>query len=57
MARAVELLVSDQILRGRLAAAGRAVALERYDVARLIPRMEALYTDLINEKLTTDNEK
>jgi hypothetical protein len=33
------------------------MVLDAYDVARLIPRMEALYTGVVNEKLTTDKAK
>ena len=55
MAQGIRRLVAEPSLRTRLAAAGRAVVLDRYDVARLIPRMETLYTNLINERLTTDN--
>jgi hypothetical protein len=50
MARAIGDLLRDAALRGRLAEAGRAVALDEYDVMRLIPRVEALYTDLLAKK-------
>jgi len=50
MTRAIGDLLSDAALRGRLAEAGRAVALDEYDVTRLIPRVEALYTDLLAKK-------
>jgi glycosyltransferase involved in cell wall biosynthesis len=50
MARAIGDLLRDAALRGRLAEAGRAVALDEYDVTRLIPRVEALYTDLLAKK-------
>jgi glycosyltransferase involved in cell wall biosynthesis len=55
MARAIRHLLGDHGLRTRLAAAGRAAVLDEYDVSRLIPRVEALYTGVINEKPTTDN--
>ena len=55
MAGAIRRLLAEPDLRARLAAAGRTMALGEYDVTRLVPRMEALYTALINQKLTTDN--
>ncbi len=60
MARAICELLADPGLRGRLAAAGRDVALRRHAVGALIQRMEELYTRLLaekqsNEKLQTDN--
>ncbi|OGB91131.1 MAG: hypothetical protein A2Z31_08515 [candidate division NC10 bacterium RBG_16_65_8] len=50
MARAIQHLVGDQALRTRLAAAGRAVALEGHGVEGLIRRMEALYVTLMTAK-------
>jgi hypothetical protein len=50
MAKGIRHLLDDGPLRGRLAAAGRDVALDRHDVARLISRVEALYADLLAEK-------
>jgi glycosyltransferase involved in cell wall biosynthesis len=57
MADGIRHLMAEPSLRSCLAAAGRVVALDRYDVARLLTRMEALYTAVINERLTTDNAK
>jgi glycosyltransferase involved in cell wall biosynthesis len=57
MAGGIRHLLDDRALRTRLAATGGAMVLDAYDVARLIPRMEALYTGVINEKLTTDKAK
>jgi glycosyltransferase involved in cell wall biosynthesis len=57
MADGIRRLLAEPSLRTCLAAAGQAVALDRYDVARLLSRMEALYTALINERLTTDSTK
>jgi len=54
LARAIEELLGDPALRARLASAGPAVALD-YEVTRLIPRVEALYTAVIHEKLKMDN--
>jgi hypothetical protein len=50
MAYGVRLLLEDREGALRRAAAARAVALERYDASRLIPRIESLYTSLIAEK-------
>jgi len=50
MARAIRQLLGDEALRARLAAAGRAVALERHGVEGLIRRVEALYTALTAAK-------
>jgi glycosyltransferase involved in cell wall biosynthesis len=50
LAHGARLLLEDREGALRRAAAARAVALERYDVSRLIPRIEALYTSLIAEK-------
>lgn len=50
MARAIQHLMGDKGLCARLAAEGRTIALDEYDVTRLISRMEALYTDLVAEK-------
>ena len=47
MASGIRHLLDDGPLRGRLAAAGQAVALDRHDVARLISRVEVLYADLL----------
>ena len=50
MARGIRHLLDDGPLRGRLAAAGREVALDRHEVACLISRVEVLYTDLLPKK-------
>jgi hypothetical protein len=50
MASGIRHLLDDGPLRGRLAAAGRDVALDRHDVARLISRVEALYADVLAKK-------
>jgi glycosyltransferase involved in cell wall biosynthesis len=50
MAKGIRHLLDDGPLRGRLAAAGRDVALDRHDVARLISRVEALYADVLAKK-------
>ncbi len=50
MASGIRHLLDDGPLRGRLAAAGRDAALDRYDVARLISRVEALYADVLAKK-------
>jgi glycosyltransferase involved in cell wall biosynthesis len=50
MAHGIGELLSDADRRARLAAAGRAVALEQHHVAGLIRRVEALYTDLLRKK-------
>jgi len=50
MASGIRHLLDDGPLRGRLAAAGQAVALDRHDVARLISRVEVLYADLLAKK-------
>ena len=55
MAGGIRHLLAEPNLRARLATAGRTVALDRYDVTRLIARMERLYTGLINARLNTDN--
>ncbi len=51
MAQAIQRLLRDDGLRARLAAAGRTVALEEYDVTRLIPRVERLYETAMGDKL------
>ena len=55
MASGIRHLLDDGPLRGRLAAAGRDVALDRHDVARLISRVEALYAAVVDEKAATPN--
>ena len=55
MASGIRHLLDDGPLRGRLAAAGQAVALDRHDVARLISRVEALYAAVGDEKAATTN--
>ncbi len=50
LAHAIRLLLGDHVLRARLAAAGRPVALERHGVAGLIRRVEALYTAVMAGK-------
>ena len=50
MARGIRHLLDDGPLCGRLAAAGREVALDRHEVACLISRVEVLYTDLLPKK-------
>jgi glycosyltransferase involved in cell wall biosynthesis len=50
MASGIRHLLDDGPLRGRLAAAGRDVALDRHDVARLISRVEALYAEVLATK-------
>ena len=50
LAEAIRHLLGDEVLRARLAAAGRAVALDRHGVEGLIRRVEALYTDLLATK-------
>jgi len=55
MAGGIRHLLAEPNLRARLATAGRTVALDHYDVTRLIARMERLYTGLINARLNTDN--
>jgi len=55
MANGIRRLLDDGPLRGRLAAAGRDVALDRHDVTGLVPRVETLYTAVIDEKLQTGN--
>ena len=55
MARGIQHLLGDGGLRARLAAAGRAASLERHGVEGLVRRMEALYTELISEKLKMEN--
>lgn len=50
LAHAIRNLLGDEALRGRLAAAGRPVALERHGVEGLIRRVEALYTELLDGK-------
>jgi glycosyltransferase involved in cell wall biosynthesis len=56
VARAIEELLGDPALRARLGSAGPAVALD-YEVTRLIPRVEALYTAVIHEKLIASNAR
>jgi glycosyltransferase involved in cell wall biosynthesis len=56
MARAIQHLLGDEALRARLAAAGRAVALERHGVEGLIRRVEALYNTVMSERLKMNNE-
>jgi glycosyltransferase involved in cell wall biosynthesis len=55
MSCAIRLLLEDRTLAVRLATAGRSVAVDRYDVTRLVPRVEALYTAVANEKLPMHN--
>jgi glycosyltransferase involved in cell wall biosynthesis len=55
MARAIRLLLEDRTLAVRLAAAGRSAAVDRYDVTRLIPCVEALYTAVANEESPKHN--
>jgi len=50
MARAIRHLLGDEALRARLAAAGRAVALERHGVDGLIRRVEMLYATVMSAK-------
>lgn len=50
LARAIQALLVDPALAGRLAAAARPMALGRHDVKGLIHRMEALYTAVMAEK-------
>jgi glycosyltransferase involved in cell wall biosynthesis len=50
MAQAIGDLLGDAGRRARLAAAGQVVALEQHQVAGLIRRVEALYTDLLIKK-------
>ena len=50
LAEAIRHLVAEPVQRARLAAAGRAVALERHGVEGLIRRTEDLYTRLLTEK-------
>jgi glycosyltransferase involved in cell wall biosynthesis len=50
LARAIQALLADPVLRGRLAAAARPVALGRHDAKGLIQRMEALFTTMMTEK-------
>jgi glycosyltransferase involved in cell wall biosynthesis len=50
MASAICRLLSDRTLGARLAAAGQAMALDRHDVTRLVPRVEALYADLLAKR-------
>jgi glycosyltransferase involved in cell wall biosynthesis len=50
MAQAIGDLLGDAGRRARLAAAGQVVALEQHQVAGLIRRVEALYTDLLIQK-------
>jgi glycosyltransferase involved in cell wall biosynthesis len=51
MAEAIQHLLAVPELRVRLATAGRPVALDRYDVTRLIARVEKLYAGMIQEKM------
>jgi glycosyltransferase involved in cell wall biosynthesis len=55
LASGIRHLLSDRTFGARLATAGQAVALDRYDVTRLVPRVEALYAAVIDEKLQTGN--
>jgi hypothetical protein len=55
MASGIRHLLDDGPFRGRLAAAGRDVALDRHDVARLISRVEALYAAVVAGKAATTN--
>jgi glycosyltransferase involved in cell wall biosynthesis len=50
LAEAIRHLLGDEALRARLAAAGRAVALERHGVEGLIRRIEGLYATLMAAK-------
>lgn len=50
LAQAVQGLLADPALAGRLAAAARPYALSRHDVKGLIHKMEALYTSLMADK-------
>jgi glycosyltransferase involved in cell wall biosynthesis len=55
MGTGIRHLLDDGPLRGRLAAAGQDVALDRHDVARLISRVEALYAAVVAGKAATTN--
>jgi len=50
LAEAIRHLLGDEVLRARLAAAGRAVALDRHGVEGLIRRVEGLYGTLMAGK-------
>jgi glycosyltransferase involved in cell wall biosynthesis len=55
MASAIRRLLSDRLLGARLAAAGQVAALDRHDVTRLVSRVEALYSAVMDEKPATGN--
>jgi glycosyltransferase involved in cell wall biosynthesis len=46
-ARALQLLADDE-LRRKMGAAGREIAIEQFDVKRIVPRYRAMYERVMN---------